>query len=98
LNVYFLLAVLNSKVFRMWSQRRMPTLGSGWYCYRVSVLRGFPVPVPQNEQDKRLFDEVANLTVMLLNENVRGTDRANAISLIDNKICKLYGVSQSDLW
>ncbi|MGD0551852.1 MAG: N-6 DNA methylase [Sedimentisphaerales bacterium] len=97
LNVYFLLAILNSKVFRMWAQRRMPTLGSGWYCYRVGILRGFPMPVPQNEQDKRLFDEVVNLTVMLLNESPRGADRANTISLIDNKICKLYGVSQGDL-
>lgn len=56
------------------------------------------MPVPQNEQDKRLFDEVVNLTVMLLNESPRGADRANTISSIDNKICKLYGVSQSDLW
>lgn len=98
LSVYFLLAVLNSKIFRMWAQRRMPTLGFGWYCYRINVLRGFPMPVPQKEQDKRLFDEVINLTVMLLNESPRGADRANTISAIDNKICKLYGVSQSDLW
>ena len=96
-NSYFLLAVLNSKVFRTWAQHRMPTLGLGWYCYRVSILRRFPIPIPQNEQDNRLFDEAANFAAMLLNRNPDGAERTDILNSIDNKICKLYGISQSEL-
>jgi hypothetical protein len=96
-NYYFLLAVLNSKVFRTWTQHRMPTLGLGWYCYRVSVLRRFPIPIQRNKQNNLLFDKVANLASMLLNVTHNETERANILSLIDSKICKLYGISQSEL-
>jgi hypothetical protein len=94
---YFLLAVFNSKVFWTWTQNRMPTLGSGWYSYRVSVLRKFPIPTLQSWQDSQLFEEIANLAAMLLNEKLNGTDRANILSSIDDKVCKLYSISQSEL-
>jgi len=96
-NSYFLLAVLNSKVFWTWTQHRMPTLGSGWHSYRVSVLRKFPIPTLQSGQDNQLFEEVANFAVTLLNEKLNGTDRAKVLSSIDNKVCELYGISQSEL-
>ena len=96
-NPYFLLAVLNSKVFWTWTQHRMPTLGSGWHSYRVSVLRKFPIPIPLQGQDNRLFEDVANLADRLLNEELIGIDRDNVLSSIDDKVCKLYGISQSEL-
>ncbi len=98
-NSYFLLAVLNSKVFWTWTQHRMPTLGSGWYSYRVSVLRKFPIPTRPHlhDQNNQLFEEVANLAAKLLNEKFNGTYRANVLSSIDSKVCELYGISQSEL-
>ena len=96
-NSYFLLAVLNSKVFWTWTQHRMPTLGSGWHSYRVSVLRKFPIQTLQSGQNSQLFEDVANLAATLLNEKLNGTDRANVLSSIDDKICKLYGISKSEL-
>jgi hypothetical protein len=63
---YFLLAVLNSKVFWTWAKHRMPTLGSGWYSYRVSVLRKFPIPVPLHGQSNPLLEDIANLAARLL--------------------------------
>ncbi len=97
INPYFLLAVLNSKVFWTWTQHRMPTLGSGWHSYRVSILRKFPIPTLQSGQDSQLFEEIANLAAMLLYEKLNGTDRANILSSIDDKVCKLYSISQSEL-
>ena len=97
INSYFLLAVLNSKVFWRWTKYRMPTLGSGWHSYRVSVLRKFPIPTLQSGQDSQLFEEVANLATKLLSEKLNGTDRTNVLSSIDYKVCKLYGISQSEL-
>jgi len=92
-NPYFLLAVLNSKVFRAWTQQRMPTLGSGWHSYRVSILRQFPIPNPLHSHDNPVFDEIANLVVKLLNEKLSVMDRTNILSLVDNKVCELYGIS-----
>ena len=92
---YFLLAVFNSKVFWTWTQHRMPTLGSGWHSYRVSIFRKFPIP--RHGQDNQLFEEVANLAAKLLNEKLNETDRVNVLSSIDNKVCELYGISQSEL-
>jgi len=99
INSYFLLAVLNSKVFWTWTQHRMPTLGSGWHSYRVSILRKFPIPIRLHlhGQDSQLSEEVANLAAKLLNEKLNGTDRANVLSSIDDKVCKLYGISRSEL-
>lgn len=97
INPYFLLAVLNSKVFWTWTQHRMPTSGSGWHSYRVSIFRKFPIPTARHGQDNRLFEEVANLAAKLLNEKLNETDRANVLSSIDNKVCGFYGISQSEL-
>jgi len=96
-NSYFLLAVLNSRVFWTWAQHRMPTLGSGWHCYRVSVLRKFPIATLQSGQDSQLFEVVVNLTTRLLNEELNETEHADVLSSIDEKVCKLYGISQSEL-
>lgn len=90
-NPYFLLAVLNSRVFRIWAQYRMPTLGLNWYSYRVSVLRKFPILVPQNS---RLIDEIANLAVKLLNEELSEIDHTTLLSSIDNMIFELYDISR----
>ncbi|MHC4396741.1 MAG: Eco57I restriction-modification methylase domain-containing protein [Planctomycetota bacterium] len=97
INPYFLLAVLNSKAFWTWTQHRMPTLGSGWHSYRVSILRKFPIPTPRHGQHNQLFEEVANLAAKLLNEKFQGAERANVLSTIDDRVCKLYGISQSEL-
>jgi len=96
INSYFLLAVLNSKVFRKWTQQRMPTLGSGWHSYRVSVLRKFSIPTPRSGLNKPLFEEAANLVATLLSEKLYGKDRTNVLSAIDDKVFKLYGISQSE--
>ena len=96
-NFYFLLAVLNSKVFWTWTQHWMPTLGSGWRSYRVGVLRKFPIPILLHGQDNQLFEDVANLAAKLLNKHLNETDRMNVLSSIDNMVGELYGISQSEL-
>lgn len=93
INSYFLLAVLNSKVFWTWTQYRMPTLGSGWRSFRVSVLRKFSIPTPKHGHDNSLFEDVTNLAVKLLNEELNGVDRASALSSIDEKVFELYSIS-----
>ena len=92
INPYFLLAVLNSKVFWTWVQHRMPTLGSGWHSYRVSILRKFPIPIPG--QNNQLFDKVADLAAKLL-KKLNETDRTSILSSIDSMVGELYGISET---
>jgi len=97
INPYFLLAVLNSKVFWTWTQQRMPTLGSGWHSYRVSVLRKFPIPTRPHLHgpNNPLFEEIANFAAKLLNEGLNETDRASILSSIDSMVSELYGISEA---
>ncbi|MDD5063818.1 MAG: N-6 DNA methylase [Phycisphaerae bacterium] len=91
-NPYFLLAVLNSKVFWTWAQHRMPTLGSGWRSYRVSTLRNFPIPTLLHSQYNQLFKDVVDLAAKLLNEKLNERDRISTLSSIDNIVSYLYGI------
>ena len=63
----------------------------------MSVLREFPIPTLQSGQDSQLFEVVVNLTTRLLNEELNEVYRADVLSSIDDKVCKLYGISQSEL-
>ena len=92
INPYFLLAVLNSKVFWTWAQHRMPTLGLGWRSYRVSMLHKFPLLTSDNQ----LLGDVADIVTRLLNEKLSEKDRMSTLSSIDNIISELYGISQAD--
>jgi hypothetical protein len=96
-NSYFLIAVLNSKVFWTWAQHRMPTLGSGWHSYRVSILRKFPIPTRPHlhGQNNQLFEDVANFAAKLLNEELNETERTNILSSIDSMVSELYGISKT---
>jgi len=92
-DTYFLVGVLNSSVFKVWSQNRMPNLGSGWHSYRVNIVRNFPVPTWQAGKNRDLCSKIADLTRQLLSEGSDKDDRPNIISSIDNKVVELYDVS-----
>ena len=93
IDTYFLLGVLNSSIFKVWGQNRMPNFGSGWHSYRVNIMRNFPVPTWQSGKNRDLCSKIADLTRQLLNEGSDKDDRLNIISSIDNKVIELYGVS-----
>jgi hypothetical protein len=93
IDTYFLLGVLNSSIFKMWGQNRMPNLGSGWHSYRVNIMRNFPVPIWQSGKNRDLCSKIADLTRQLLSEGSDKDDRPNIISSIDNKVIELYDVS-----
>ncbi|MHC4646865.1 MAG: Eco57I restriction-modification methylase domain-containing protein [Planctomycetota bacterium] len=93
IDTYFLRGVLNSSVFKVWSQNRMPNLGSGWHSYRVNIMRNFPVPTWQAGKNRDLCSKIAGLTRQLLSEGSDKDDRPNIMSSIDNKVIELYDVS-----
>ena len=93
IDTYLLLGVLNSSVFKVWSQYRMPNLGSGWYSYRLNIMRNFPVPISQSRKKQYLCLKIADLTRQLLNRDPDKDDHSNIISSIDSKVIELYDVS-----
>lgn len=93
IDIYFLLGVLNSSVFKVWSQHRMPKLGSGWYSYRLNIMRKFPLPTSQSRKKQDLCSKIADLTRVLLSGGSDKDNYSNIISSIDNKVIELYDVS-----
>ena len=89
---YVLLAIVNSKVFKIWTQYRMPTLGSGWYSYRVNIMCRFPIRMHQSGQNNELFSTIADLARQLLCGQLNKDDRANILSSINCKVSELYGI------
>jgi len=94
INPYFLLGILNSSLFKIWAQHRMPTLDSGWHSYRVKIIARFSIPIPQSGQNKELSSEIADLARKLLCGKFDEEHRPEIISSIDCKVSKLYGVSE----
>ncbi len=92
INSFFLLAVLNSNIFKIWTQYRMPTLGSGWCSYRVNIMRRFPIPIYQSGQNNKLFSTIANLARELLCGQPSKDDHANILSSIDCEVGDLYRI------
>ena len=93
IDTYYLLGVLNSSVFKVWGQHRMPNLGSGWYSYRINIMRKFPVPTLQSGKKQDLCSKIADLTRVLLSGGSDKDNYSNIISSIDNKVIELYDVS-----
>jgi len=93
IDTYYLLGVLNSSVFKVWGQHRMPNLGSGWYSYRINIMRNFPVPTLQSGKKQDLCSKIADLTRVLLSGGSDKDNYSNIISSIDNKVIELYDIS-----
>lgn len=93
IDIFFLLGVLNSSVFKVWCQHRMPKLGSGWYSYRLNIMRKFPLPTSQSRKKQDLRSNIADLTRELLSEGPDNDNYSNIISSIDNKVIELYDAS-----
>jgi len=94
IDIYLLLGILNSSLFKMWVQHCMPPLGSGWYCYRINMLARFPIPVAQSGPNKELSSEISNLTRKLLYGKSGNDNHPEIMSSINLKVSKLYGISE----
>jgi hypothetical protein len=92
INPYFLLGVLNSCVLQKWAQHRMPTLGSGWQSYRVSIIRKFPIPMDIVNNNPEVASQISDYVYALLHTRFGTKDCQEILSLIDEEVCKLYGL------
>jgi hypothetical protein len=89
---YYLLGVLNSEVFWLFTQHRMPAIGPERYICRVLTLRDFPLVLPEGsaQSDCR---EIAVLAKELCDGFLEVRHRQDAQSQIDALAKALYGIA-----
>ena len=89
---YYLLGILNSEVFWLFTQHRMPAIGPERYICRGFVLRDFPLVLPEGSA-QLTCEEIAVLAKELCNGSLEIRRRQNARSQIDALAKALYGIA-----
>ncbi|MCX5674649.1 MAG: hypothetical protein NTX87_06540, partial [Planctomycetota bacterium] len=88
---YYLLGVLNSEVFWLFTQHRMPAIGPERYICRGLALRDFPLVLPKGSA-KSTCEEIAILAKELCDSSI-GARRRQTAQLQINALAKaLYGI------
>jgi hypothetical protein len=93
-NLYFLLGVLNSCIFRRFARSRMPTLGEGRREYRIGHLRDFPLALPDSGNAAPLGKQIAACARELHTGKLGGQRAAELRQTIDQKVAQLYGIPE----
>jgi len=88
---YYLLGILNSEVFWLFTQHRMPAIGPERYICRVLTLQDFPLVLPEGsaQSDCR---EIVVLAKELCDSFLEVRHRQDAQSQIDALAKALYGI------
>lgn len=96
-DLYYLLGVLNSKVFSRYISLTMPRINAGRFSLRLSALRRFPVPITATDSDETPCRRIASLVREWLGISARPV-RSELHNAIDAEVARLYDpVSKSCL-
>jgi hypothetical protein len=90
-DLYYLLGVLNSKVFSRYVSLTMPRISAGRFSLRLSALRRFPVPMAQTGSDEAACRHIALLVREWIGIPAGHPERLNLHDAIDVEIARLYG-------
>jgi hypothetical protein len=89
---YYLLGVLNSEIFWLFTQHRMPAIGPERYICRVLALRDFPLVLPEGSAQSTC-EAIAVLSKELCHGPLDGHYRQDAQSQIDALAKALYRIA-----
>jgi hypothetical protein len=92
---FYLLGVLNSRVFWFFVRQTMPTMGHGRHVLRRSILRGFPLVVGDSSREVR--QQIADAVRGLLGDGVIRAERSGALAEIERQVAELYGIDPAEL-
>ncbi len=92
---FYLLGVLNSRVFWFFVRHTMPTMGEGRHVLRRSALRRFPLVVSAPSQGAR--QQIATAVRGLLAIGATPQARAQVLADIERLVAQLYGIEPSEL-
>jgi Eco57I restriction-modification methylase len=91
---FYLLGVLNSRVFWFFVQQTMPTMGHGRHVLRRSTLRRFPLVISDLSRDAQ--QQIAGSVRRLLG-GISQTEQSPILAEIDQLIGELYGIGSTEL-
>jgi hypothetical protein len=91
---FYLLGVLNSRVFWFFVQQTMPTMGHGRHVLRRSTLRRFPLVISDLSRDAQ--QQIAGSVRRLLG-GISQTEQSPVLAEIDQLIGELYGIGSTEL-
>jgi hypothetical protein len=91
---FYLLAVLNSKVFWFFVRQTMPTMGHGRHVLRRGTLRRFPLVVSSSSCDAR--EQIAGLARSLL-EGLPQSERPRVRTDVERRVTELYEIDSDEL-
>ncbi len=89
---YYLLGILNSEMFWLFTQHRMPAIGPERYICRVLALRDFPLVLPEGSAQSTC-EAIAVLSKELCHGPLDVHCRQDAQSQIDALAKALYGIA-----
>jgi hypothetical protein len=92
---FYLLGVLNSRVFWFFVRHTMPTMGEGRHVLRRSTLRRFPLVVSGSSEDGR--QQIANAVRGLLGIGEPAPVRPQVLADIERLVAQLYGIEPAEL-
>ncbi len=92
LDPYYLLGIVNSKIFTRYVSLTMPKINVGRYSLQLSRLRRFPVPDPASENTRHTSQAISSLVQNLMHQSLRRPPLQELLTAIDRQVADLYGV------
>jgi hypothetical protein len=92
LDPYYLLGIVNSRVFTRYVSLTMPKTNVGRYSLRLSRLRRFPVPDPACESTRQSSQAISSLVHNLVQQSMQCPPAQELMKAIDRQVADLYGV------
>jgi hypothetical protein len=92
---FYLLGVLNSRVFWFFVRQTMPTMGHGRHVLRRSTLGRFPLVV--SDPSRELRQQIADAVRGLLADGAPKAARSRVLEEIERQVAELYGTDQAEL-
>ena len=88
---YYLLAILNSDGFWSFAERQMPAMGIGRRVYRITALRGFPLVMPDG-QNETAGQRISDLSKALLDGTQDSRAGKEMRLQIDDLVRQVYSI------
>jgi hypothetical protein len=92
---FYLLGVLNSRVFWFFVRQTMPTMGHGRHVLRRSTLGHFPLVV--SDPSRELRQQIADAVRGLLADGAPKVAQPRVLEEIERQVAELYGTDQAEL-
>ncbi len=92
LDLYYLLGIVNSKIFTRYVSLTMPKINVGRYSLQLSRLRRFPVPDPENKKTRKTSQAISSLVHDIVQQSLRRPPSQELFTAIDRQVADLYGV------